>query len=92
MRSRTPGTSEQRWCVLELGDLVEPKLDWCFPLEERHQHRELTALGLDFANSSGKTRKGSFLDRAGFTHLEVHFGGKHSRDPATNGHASAFER
>ena len=40
--------------LLLLGDLVEAELDGGLTLEQRNQHGELAALGLDFVDGSGE--------------------------------------
>ncbi len=57
---------------LQLGDLVERQLDGGLALEERHEHRELAALGLDLADGAGQARERALLDRDGLADLVVH--------------------
>ena len=62
------------FCALELGDLVEAELDRGLALEQRHEHGELAALGLDLADRTGKARERTLLDRDGLADLEVDLG------------------
>src|SRR6187401_1382854 len=61
---------------LKLGDLVEAELDRGLTLEERHEHDELAALGLDLADRTGQARERAFLDRDGLADFVVDLGGQ----------------
>ena len=68
-----------RESLLQLGDLVEAELDRGLALEQRDEHRELAALGLDLADRAGQARERAFLDRDGLADLEVDLGGDAAR-------------
>src|SRR5690554_6851035 len=75
--SREPvraAVSVTRSVGLELGDLVERQLDGGLALEERDEHGELAALGLDLADRAGQARERAFLDGDGLADLEVDLG------------------
>ena len=72
--------------ALELRDLVERELDRRLALEERDEHGELAALGLDLADRAGQARERALLDGDGLADLEVDLG----RDDARRGLAAAL--
>src|SRR4051794_32378617 len=72
----------------ELRHPVERQLDPGLALEERDEHGELSALGLDLADRAGQARERAFLDRDGLADLEVDLG----RDDAGRGLAAALAR
>ena len=59
-------TKAEVFSLLLLGDLVEAELDGGLTLEQRNQHGELAALGLDFVDRSGKPSERAFFDDDGF--------------------------
>src|SRR6056300_1106218 len=92
VRSHVRGKSTPWYLCLELGDLVESDFYRGLTFEQRNKHREFTAFGLDFANGSGQTREGAFLDGDGFSHLKVDLGGKHAGDSATHAYGLPLDR
>src|SRR5665647_3363114 len=55
----------------DLGDLAERKLDRCLAAEDRNQHLELLALGVDLGDGGRKGLERSLHDGDGLANLEV---------------------
>src|SRR5665647_2231682 len=55
----------------DLGDLAERKLDRCLAAEDRDQHLELLALGVDLGDGGRKGLERALHDGDGLANLEV---------------------